>query len=213
MLVLGLVTAGPPAPAAVARTTSVPTAPSAPEAVVAPAVEAVGAVATAVTAPPPARRAAAPLAASAPVRLQVPSLGLDSALVPLGLLSDGSLEVPAGARPAGWFTGAPTPGELGPAVLAGHVDLDGERGVFADLSAVAVGDEVVVERADASAAVFRVTRVQQVPKTRFPTSAVYGDLDHAGLRLITCGGALSRSRSSYADNVVVYAELVRTTRA
>ncbi|NEE50394.1 class F sortase, partial [Streptomyces sp. SID8455] len=32
-------------------------------------------------------------------------------------------------------------------------------------------------------------------------------LDHAGLRLITCGGDYSEDDSRYADNVVVYASL------
>ena len=46
------------------------------------------------------------------------------------------------------------------------------------------------------------------PKRAFPTAAVYGDIDHAGLRLITCGGAFDRSAGSYEDNVVVYASAV-----
>ena len=42
----------------------------------------------------------------------------------------------------------------------------------------------------------------------FPTERVYGDIDHAGLRLITCGGEFDRAVRSYRDNVVVYASLV-----
>lgn len=159
------------------------------------------------------RAGAAPLARSRPVRLRVSSLGIDSGLVGLGLEPDGSLEVPSGAFPAGWYTGAPTPGELGPAVLAGHVDYGGRAGVFARLSRAEPGAEVEVTRQDGVVAVFRVIRVSRVSKSQFPTAEVYGDLDHAGLRLITCGGAFSRSARSYRDNIVVYAELVRAAGA
>jgi sortase (surface protein transpeptidase) len=71
----------------------------------------------------------------------------------LGLEPDGTLEVPPGAFPAGWYTGAPTPGELGPAVIAGHISWRGP-GVFHDLHRLSVGDLVTVSRADGTAADF-----------------------------------------------------------
>jgi hypothetical protein len=46
---------------------------------------------------------------------------------------------------------------------------------------------------------------ERFPKTAFPTERVYGDLDHAGVRLITCGGEFDRDHRSYRDNVVVFA--------
>jgi len=130
--------------------------------------------------------------------------------VDLDLEADRTLEVPPGATPAGWYVGSPAPGQLGPAVLAGHVDYGGAAGVFAQLHLLRPGSELTVTRADGSEAVFRVSRVDRVDKDAFPTDAVYGDLDHAGLRLITCGGRFSRAARSYDDNVIAYAELVRT---
>ena len=154
-----------------------------------------------------------PAPAPAPVRLTIPAIGVDSELMPLGLRADGSLEVPPSGFPAGYYSGAPMPGELGPAVLAGHVDWDRRPGVFVDLRVLAPGDTVRVARADGSTAVFRVTDVQQHAKDAFPTDQVYGDIDHAGLRLITCGGDFDPRERSYEDNVVVFAELVETTTA
>jgi hypothetical protein len=55
---------------------------------------------------------------------------------------------------------------------------------------------------------FRVTRSEQVLKSYFPTKMVYGNIDHAGLRLITCGGSFDPQARSYDDNVIVFAELV-----
>ncbi|WP_370588812.1 class F sortase [Pseudonocardia sp. C8] len=150
-----------------------------------------------------------PLVRSEPVRLRVARLGLDTTPVPLGLHPDGAMQVPDDAGTVGWFTGAPTPGELGPAVLAAHVDWKGLPGAFAELDSLQSGDEIRVDRADGSSVVFAVTRVDQYPKAAFPTAEVYGDLDHAGLRLITCGGTFDRGADSYRDNVVVFAKQVR----
>src|SRR5690606_37854394 len=112
------------------------------------------------------------------------------------------------AFPAGWYTGAPTPGELGPAVIAGHIDWVTGPAVFADLSEVAVDDEIVVTREDGTRAVFRVASTGQYAKDAFPTAEVYGNLDHAGLRLISCGGSWDTTTRHYRDNIVVFAELV-----
>lgn len=153
-----------------------------------------------------------PLARSIPVRLTIPGISVDTELMGLGLLADGSLEVPPKGFPAGWYTGAPTPGELGPAIIAGHVSHRGP-GVFYDLARVRPGDPVLVERTDGSVATFIVTDVGQYPKTSFPTDAVYGAISHAGLRLVTCGGAWDDSTGHYEDNIVVFAELTSATAA
>lgn len=153
------------------------------------------------------RGATVPMRRSTPIRVTIPAIGVESGLMRLGIKRDGGLQVPPNGFPAGWFTGGPTPGEKGPAVLAGHVRWGGRAGVFAKLARLTRGDRIVVTRQDRSVAVFRVTRVEQFPKSGFPTAAVYGDLDHAGLRLITCGG-LDAVSEKYKANVVVFADLV-----
>jgi hypothetical protein len=149
----------------------------------------------------------ASLRRSTPIRVVIPAIGVDSNLMRLGLKSDGTLQVPPNGFPAGWFTGAPTPGERGPAVIAGHVRWSGRAGVFARLSRLKPGDTITVTRQDRTAAVFRVSRVRQYPKSGFPSAAVYGDLDHAGLRLITCGG-LDPTSNTYEANLVAFADLI-----
>lgn len=147
------------------------------------------------------------LAPSEPTGVAIPALGLDTRLMPLGLRPDGTMEVPPDAPGVGWFTGAPTPGERGPAVIAAHVDWAGRAGAFAELDTLEPGDEVRVRRRDGATVVFVVDRLGQYPKDRFPTGEVYGDIDHAGLRLITCGGEFDSGARSYEDNVVVFASL------
>jgi hypothetical protein len=154
-------------------------------------------------------------APSAPVTLDVPAIGVHTGLLTLGLNPDGTVEVPPLDSPQpGWYDGSPTPGELGPAVILGHVDsARSGPAVFYDLAALLPGDTIDVTRADGSTVGFRVDSVAQYPKREFPTDAVYGDLDHPGLRLITCGGAFDRSARSYRDNVVVYASAISAGQA
>lgn len=148
-----------------------------------------------------------PMERSVPAQLRIPAIGVDSRLMELGLQGDGSLEVPPDAVPAGWFTGSPTPGDLGPAIIAGHVRWNGTPGVFEHLADLDVDDVVEVARQDGSTAVFRVTRIEHFAKSAFPTEAVYGNIPRAGLRLITCGG-LDPDTNSYEENVVVFAVLM-----
>ncbi|MCM3687076.1 class F sortase [Kocuria rosea] len=162
-------------------------------------------------APPSTPHARLPvLAAAAPVSVRIPATGTESVLLSLGLRADGSLEVPPTfpGAPASWYTGSPTPGERGPAVLLGHVNAtDGGPGVFAGLRSLAPGDRIEVAREDGSTAVFAVERGEQYPKDAFPTQAVYGNTAGAELRLITCDG-YDPATGLFDDNYVVYARLV-----
>ncbi|QFG70353.1 class F sortase [Ornithinimicrobium pratense] len=146
---------------------------------------------------------------SRPTNLTVDGIEVDSVLRPLGLNADGSLEVPPpGPRydDAGWFTGSPRPGEVGPAILLGHVNgVGGKPSVFFRLAELRPGDRVTVGREDGSQARFEVYRVEQHPKDAFPTAAVYGDTTGSELRLITCAGEWDHSTGHYRDNTVVYA--------
>jgi len=151
-----------------------------------------------------------------PVSVALPSIGVTSDLMRLGLNDDGTVQVPpleADDR-AGWYERGPAPGAIGPAVLLGHVDsAEYGPGIFFDLGAVQAGDTVEVSRADGSVAEFVVDRVEVHPKDEFPTIEVYGNTDDAELRLITCGGDFDSAVRSYEDNVIVFATLTGTRPA
>ena len=140
-----------------------------------------------------------------PVALTIPAIGVQTRLIHLGLTAAGALQVPSTTAVAGWYTGSPRPGAIGPAVIAGHIDSHVGPGVFFHLSQLRPGDQVFVRRADGTLAVFRVTAVRSYAKDRFPTLAVYGPTPDAELRLITCGGTFDPQLGSYLSNTVVYA--------
>lgn len=140
-----------------------------------------------------------------PARLHIPSLQVDAPVGSVGLLADRSVEVPKRWEDVGWFDGGARPGENGPAVLLGHVDSKSGPAVFVRLPHVAVGALVEVVDAEGGVTRFAVDRVQQYPKTRFPTEAVYLPALSPELRLVTCGGAFNRASGHYVDNIVVFA--------
>jgi LPXTG-site transpeptidase (sortase) family protein len=147
------------------------------------------------------------MSTSTPTRVVIPVLDVDVPLTGLGQQADGTMQVPTDAKTVGWYTKAPTPGSLGPAVLAGHVDYHHEPGTFHRLNALKTGDSINVDRQDGSMAMFKVVKVERYAKSRFPTNAVYGTINRAGLRLITCGGDFDSTAGHYEDNIVVYADL------
>ncbi|GAA4609727.1 sortase (surface protein transpeptidase) [Actinoplanes octamycinicus] len=147
------------------------------------------------------------MSTSKPTRVVIPALDVDVPLTGLGQQPDGTMQVPTDAKTVGWYTKAPTPGALGPAVLAGHVDYQKQPGTFNKLSDLKPGDSVNVDREDGSMAMFTVVKVERYAKANFPTDAVYGAINRAGLRLITCGGDFDTTAGHYEDNIVVYADL------
>jgi hypothetical protein len=151
---------------------------------------------------PPARRVRR---VAAPVRVKIPSIGVDAPLIRLGLDAKGALEVPKRFDEAGWWTGGSRPGERGPAVIAGHVDSKTGKAVFYELGRLRRGDVVTVRRRDGSNVRFTVQGSARYAKDHFPTARVYGATRRPTLRLITCSGVFDRSSGHYLDNTVVYA--------
>jgi hypothetical protein len=140
-----------------------------------------------------------------PEQVRIPAIGVDSSLAALGVDAAGALVPPTDFAQAGWFSAGTVPGDVGPAVVAGHVDSFTGPAVFYRLEELAIGDGVQVVRSDGRTIDFRVTRVARYPKDDFATEEVYGPTTGAELRLITCGGTFDTGRRSYRDNVVVYA--------
>jgi sortase (surface protein transpeptidase) len=123
---------------------------------------------------------------------------------------DGTLQVPplSNLNLTGWYKYSVTPGQKGPAVIAGHIDSTAGAAVFYKLRYLASGDRIDVTLADKQVAIFAVNGLQQTAKTTFPTDSVYGPTPYAALRLITCGGVFDPATGHYLSNVIVYARLV-----
>lgn len=148
-----------------------------------------------------------------PVHVDIPRVGLHADVIRVGLTPAGAIDVPPldQALKAGWYDGGPAPGQIGAAVIDGHVDSNQipspHQGAFYQLGLVGIGDTVEVTRADHEIAVYQVDQVQSVSKLEFPTTRVYSPVTFAALRLITCGGDFDNAAHSYLNNVIIYAHL------
>ena len=142
---------------------------------------------------------------SAPVSLTIPSIGVRTRLIRLGITQSGALQVPAATTVAGWYTGSPRPGAIGSSVIVGHVDSLTGPGIFYRLHLLHPRNLIYVRQRDGRLAVFRVNSVHQYTKRGFPTVRVYGPAPTPQLRLITCGGTFDAQTGHYLSNIVVYA--------
>lgn len=144
-----------------------------------------------------------------PARIAIGAIGVDAPVVPVGLRPDGAMQTPERGR-AGWYDLGPPPGAPGAAVVTAHVDSTAGPDVFHQLHALRPGDMVAVRDDAGVDHRFRVTRVDQFPKTRLPVDQIWNDPPAAGLRLITCGGAFDPATGHYRDNIIVWARGVPT---
>jgi sortase (surface protein transpeptidase) len=144
-----------------------------------------------------------------PVRVDIPSIGVASTLDRLGRAPDRTVQVPSDWNVAGWYAGGPRPGDPGSAVILGHVDSKRGPAVFFRLHHLRRGDAITITRTDGSSVRFVVERIEQYPKDRFPTDAVYYPTLTPALRLVTCGGEFDATAGHYRSNVIVFATMER----
>ena len=146
---------------------------------------------------------------SVPTSISIPNIDVEASVVKVGLEKDGSLETPdLFSDLVGWYEYGPTPGEKGPAVLVGHVDTYKGPSVFWNLSKLNKKDVIEIARKDSQVVKYEVTKIETYPQDRFLTEKVYGNIDHAGLRIITCGGAFNYVTGKYSHNTIIFARVI-----
>jgi sortase (surface protein transpeptidase) len=156
----------------------------------------------------PANVATLATARSTPTELTIPAISLTVSLSTLGLNADGTVQVPTDAQQPGWYRLGPSPGEIGSAVILGHVDSYEGPAVFFNLRSLVAGNVIDVTLADGVTAQFKVTTVVTYLKANFPDQAVYTSDGHSALQLVTCGGTFDTTTGHYLSNIVVYTSLV-----
>ena len=138
---------------------------------------------------PPTAAADAPaaIAPEPPVRLVIPSIQVDAAVVDAALARSGTLAVPDDPRQIGrWTSGAQPGAPTGTVVLVGHVDDRAQVGALFRLRTLPVGVLVSVD-GDAHRYTYRVAARRSYPKQHLP-AAVFDRTTAPRLVLIICGG-------------------------
>ncbi|MGA9290372.1 MAG: class F sortase [Anaerobacillus sp.] len=142
-----------------------------------------------------------------PEQLSIPAINVDAEVEHVGQLSNGQMDVPKEDRNVGWYQLGAKPGEVGNAVLAGHVDNKTGPSVFFDLGHLEPGDVVTVSNENGKSYDFEVQKVESYPRNEAPLEKVFGTSSHVGLNLITCTGSFDRIAGTHEERMVVYTKL------
>jgi sortase (surface protein transpeptidase) len=149
-----------------------------------------------------------------PTAISIPAIKLNSPLITVGKLADGTIDTPKAPNfdKAAWYHDSPAPGQYGAAVIVGHVDSyanNNGASVFYSLGKLKPGDAIAITRADNTTATFKVYATRQFPRDHMPVDQVYNaNSANAELRLITCAGTFDEAAEEYTDNTVIFAALV-----
>ena len=146
--------------------------------------------------------APSPVVDATPVRLVIPSIGVDARIEAQGLDAGRNLATPDDYRDVAWYDRGPRPGEPGNAIVNGHVNWWTGDAVFTRLSAVRPGDLVRVVRADGTVLTFRVTSRQTVDANA-RIASLFAPEAKSTLTLITCSGIWNPFSQSDTQRLLV----------
>ena len=146
-----------------------------------------------------------------PVRLKIPTIGVDSAIEDALITADGRMDVPEGSKNVAWFALGPHPGQEGSAVIGGHFGIsNGVPFVFYDLDKMKVGDKVYVVDDRDDTLTFVVRSISSFDRNADATTVFTSDDGLAHLNLITCEGIWNQINDTYPQRLVVFTDAVAT---
>jgi sortase (surface protein transpeptidase) len=160
---------------------------------------------------PPSSHKAPPIHSStvhsSTAHLLIPTIGVNAAIEPIGVLPDGTLAIPTQDpwNDVGWYNGGPHPGEQGSAVINGHLDHPGgSPAVFWHLNELHIGDKVIVVDAQGKTLHFHVIRIMFYGPQAAPVQDIFGNMGGRFLNLMTCAGGWIASEHQTSLRLVVY---------
>ena len=143
-----------------------------------------------------------------PLRLIIAKIKVSAPIENIGLTQNGDMGVPSQVNKVAWYEQGPRPGQLGAAVLAGHLNGEqGELGVFADLHLLGKGDTFQVIDDTGIASSFVITDTRTYNQEEKPAE-VFTASDGIHVNLITCAGAWDKNLDSFKKRLVVFGEKV-----
>lgn len=142
-----------------------------------------------------------------PTLIQIPVINFMAGIEEVGLKSDGSMDLPVLSIDTGWYNLGPRPGEIGSAVINGHLNTEnGDLGVFANLNKLKSGDKVSVQD-DKGLMINFVVREIKIYKYNADASDIFISNDgKSHLNLITCTGYWNSRKKTYSSRLVVFTD-------
>jgi LPXTG-site transpeptidase (sortase) family protein len=142
-----------------------------------------------------------------PVRLKIPTIGVDAALEYVRLTQEGALAAPGSPNTAGWYDKGPRPGEQGNAIIDGHFGWKGNiPAVFDNLHKLQKGDAITVVDEKGKNLQFVVRTIGTYTDTQTDPTIFKASDKGIHLNLITCSGTWNNAKASYSNRLIVFAD-------
>lgn len=153
--------------------------------------------------------AAAPAIQAVPAHLVIPNAKVEASIIKVGVTPKGNLDVPNNYKEVGWYKSGVVPGQMGSAVIDGHVDNGGATpGPFKHLKDLKAGDDIYVTMNDGSILHYAVANSDVYLTSKFPSTKIFTQSDNKYLKIITCHGTFVPRLNTYDQRLVVTAVLV-----
>lgn len=158
-----------------------------------------------VTAPAIQRYSVAP---DLPVRISIQKINVKARILPMSVKPNGELKAPYSIFDVGWYNASAKPGASGGAtVLDGHVSGLTQKGIFANLKQLEIGDQINVERGDGQVFTYAVRAKKQTTVDTVDMAGLLVSVGSKhGLNIITCAGKFDAKKIEYSERLIVFAE-------
>lgn len=142
-----------------------------------------------------------------PVRLKIPRIKVSAAITNVGLTSNGSMGIPKKPQDTAWYMLGPKPGEVGSAVIAGHLNwFYGATGSFEHLNVLKPGDKISVQDDKGIVTTFVVRKTRVYGKNENAADVFFSYDGKSHLNLVTCAGIWDKVSKAYSTRLVVFAD-------
>ena len=150
------------------------------------------------------------VAANLPRMIRIASIGIEARVLQVGVDKNNRMLTPANVYDAAWYTGSSRPGEVGAAVIDGHVSGPTQKGVFYRLKDLKPNDKIEIEMGNGSKLTYAVNEVKTVKSSDVDMGALLAPAAgiSEGLNLITCGGKFDRTTNLFEDRVLVFSSRI-----
>ncbi len=158
--------------------------------------------------PLPEKNVSASVSGEHPISLSIPKISVDTKIQEVGITQKGNMATPNNFMDVGWYKFGTVPGDIGSAVIAGHVNNElGLSAVFSKLGELKEGDDIYVTMEKDKQLHFKVTKSKTYD---FDASGeeVFSEDDAKLLKLVTCTGSWIEKFKTHDERLVVSAILV-----
>lgn len=143
-----------------------------------------------------------------PIRLQIPSIDVDTKIESLGRTKDGAMASPKSRFTVSWYNKGTMPGNEGSAVMAGHTNWkNGQTAIFDSLYKLKIGDKLSVLDDKENTVSFIVTETRIYDKNAVVPEVFFSDVGNH-LNLITCFGVWDTITGTSAKRLVVFTDMI-----